>query len=177
MALKSAKEAGAKKKAPASSPEVKQEKAAKLVEQWILPGAPQGKSRCAFFFRGEEVALELVDGRPKPPFNRDQLRAGGFIEDSFWDGDTAPPEEELRYWRVTLLHPSYPVVTDGNFACFIDGEEMQFKLEDGRITSDDERIIRGLIRAGFGEIGREKRKPIKKEKKDDSKSDDPSGSR
>ena len=124
--------------------------------------------------------MELTDGCAPEPWDAKCLAAAGFVHESRTEGVPPPPVEDLSQWRVTLLHPGFPVVTDGNFACFIGQEEFQFVLVDGRIESADPKIIRGLIRAGFGEIGRVQIKPEKKKKEkeviDDSDTDESGGS-
>jgi hypothetical protein len=153
MAVKTAKEVGAKK-APASVSKKEAKPTHKVIERWRLPSAPPGESRMGFFHQGKEMQLDLVDGVPTKKVDEAVLRSAGLIFESWNEGKVLPPKEDLRQWKITFLHPNFPVVTEGNFALYVGTEERQFTLDEGKITTADPDVAKALYKSGFGELGR-----------------------
>lgn len=139
----------------------------KLVKAVMWPSAPMGKCNVAYRYKGEEFQVKLIDRMYKLPANigaraereeRKMFYAAGFIDASYYEGKKPKPPEKPKTKTVfTLGHPDNkpndPV--EGNYAVRADGQEFQFELVNGTVTTDNPAVAKVLTKSGFYEVRKE----------------------
>lgn len=122
------------------------------------PAAPMGKSRIAFFHKGETIKLELKDKRyeikEKDPKKikemREMLLSNGFVDKSYVDKKPvkeAPPKK----YHYTFGHPDNapddPI--NGNYSLHVEDKEIKLEVVDGLVTTEDDKVAKALEENGF----------------------------
>lgn len=158
MAVTTTKNMGQKKKEPEK--EAPKKTAAKPAAHLYFehPAAPMGKSKIAFFHKGEQVQLELKDKRyeikAKDPKEIEEqkkmLLANGFIDKSYVDKKPVKKAPKKKY-RYTFGHPDNAPddFINGKYSLTVGGKDLTFEVVDGLVTTEDEAVAKALEENGF----------------------------
>lgn len=122
------------------------------------PAAPMGKSKIAFFHKGEQVQLELKDKRyeikSKDPKKIDEqkkmLLANGFVDKSYVDKKPAKKAPKKKY-LYTFGHPDNAPddFINGKYSLTVGGKDLTLEVVDGLVTTEDDEVAKALEKNGF----------------------------
>ena len=139
----------------------------KIVEYFEFAGAQRGECHAMILIDGEPKKITLQEKIYRIPKNlthkkkrlyEKALIKAGFVKVSYVENkdERIPEPKTEKFYRYTMMHPDHgeknPKV--GSFAITVEGEDIQYELENGVVQIETVAEHEELVKQGFIESGK-----------------------
>lgn len=141
----------------------------RILYRYKFPPAPKGKSQTTLYYKNKPFIIEMIDGVYTLPENKFKKKSEkeifhlfmlnlGFIDMCEIEDSNTKEDEDKNIKDekpiFTLFHPDNTKddKINGKVSVIVNEKEMEFDCVDGKVSTDDENILKAFIEKGWSQI-------------------------